>query len=180
MQIESTIRYLEMNDPHQLKPAGEPKVNARLEQVEVATPELNRFFYTAVGGDWFWTDRLDWSYQQWESYLENRHQQTWVVYAKGTPAGYFELLKENIQVELAYFGLLPQFTGLRLGGWLLSQAVKKAWTMDATRIWVHTCSEDHPNALANYLARGFKIFDEEQKLIQLPSKPTGPWIGSRN
>ena len=81
-------------------------------------------------------------------------------YLRGTPAGYFELDDQDGDVEIAYFGLLPQFLGKGLGGGFLTAAVEKAWEMGAARVWVHTCSLDHPNALKNYQARGFQIYRE--------------------
>ena len=80
---------------------------------------------------------------------------------KGTPAGYFELNTKNKDVEIAHFGLLPIFIGKGLGGGFLSVAIEKAWELKIKRIWVHTSSFDHPNALKNYLHRGFKIYDEK-------------------
>ena len=79
---------------------------------------------------------------------------------KGTPAGYFELNTQDKDVELAYFGLLPPFVGKGLGGGLLSTAIENAWGTETNRVWVHTSSLDHPNALKNYQARGFQIYRE--------------------
>ena len=72
---------------------------------------------------------------------------TWILLFHGTPAGYFELNKHKKEVEIAYFGLLPQFIGKRLGGGFLSTAIIKSWDLKINRIWVHTCNYDHPNAL---------------------------------
>jgi GNAT superfamily N-acetyltransferase len=142
-------------------------------------PELNRFFYTAIGGDWYWLERLAWSYQVWLDYVQRPEFQTWVVSMAGVPAGYFELEKQaGGDVEIVYFGLLPQFTEAGLGGWALSEAARCAWKMGANRVWVHTCDLDHPRALANYLARGFTVFKTEVKEEELPERTVGPWPGS--
>jgi len=155
-----TTFHLEMNSPDELRPAsGGAKLEVR--RAEAPCPELNRFMYSAVGGEWQWVDRLRWSERQWLEYLDRPELETWLGYVKGTPAGYFELESQpEANVEIVYFGLLPSFVGKGYGGSLLTAAVKRAWAMNAERVWVHTCSLDHPAALANYQARGFVIFKE--------------------
>jgi GNAT superfamily N-acetyltransferase len=100
-------------------------------------------------------------------------------YGSGTPAGYFELERQaKGTVEIAYFGLLPGFIGKGLGAYLLTFATRSAWDMGAARVWVHTCDLDHPRALANYQARGFRIFHVESKVEQLPDSPLEVWPGA--
>lgn len=181
MKAQVTIYHLEMLEPAQLRPAQGGAVEAQLQRAEIPCPELNRFLYAAVGGDWYWIDRLSWSYDQWLAYLNRKELETWVAYVSGTPAGYYELeWQPEDDVELVYFGLLPQFVGRGLGGTLLTSAIERAWTMGAKRVWVHTCSLDGPHALANYRARGFRLFKEEIDDVALPDQPTGPWPGARN
>ena len=92
--------------------------------------------------------------------------QTWIGYVRETPAGYFELDEQrengNKQVELAYFGLLPSFVGRGVGGALLTEAIRRAWALGPQRVWVHTCTLDHPAALPNYQKRGFRIYDQKR------------------
>jgi GNAT superfamily N-acetyltransferase len=105
--------------------------------------------------------------------------ETWVAYLAGTPAGYFELeAQAEGNVEITYFGLLPQFIGRGLGGPLLTATVERAWAMGARRVWVHTCSLDHPSALPGYQARGFRVFEVEHAEQDLPDTPPGPWPGA--
>ena len=86
----------------------------------------------------------------------------WVMTVANAPAGYFELRQEGDgSVEIAYFGLLPEFVGRGLGGHLLSVAVERAFESGARRIWLHTCTKDNPAALPNYLKRGFVPFRTE-------------------
>jgi GNAT superfamily N-acetyltransferase len=107
--------------------------------------------------------------------------QTWVVSVASVPAGYFELEKQpGDNVEIVYFGLLPQFVEHGIGGWALTQAVAKAWEMGAKRAWVHTCDLDHPRALANYRSRGFREFKTETKWEELPEVSPGPWPNCRD
>ncbi|PMB50103.1 hypothetical protein CEN39_19475 [Fischerella thermalis CCMEE 5201] len=105
--------------------------------------------------------------------------ETWVAYVSGTPAGYIELeVQADNNVEIAYFGILRQFIGQRLGGHLLSFGVERAWAIGAKRVWVHTCSLDGPHALANYQARGFKIYKQAEQIVEIPDKPMGAWPGA--
>ena len=168
--------HLEMTEPSQLVPRRKPHPPFTLVRVEIPCPPLNRFLYATVGGDWYWLDRLGWSYAEWQRYVERECLETWVAYATGAPAGYFELeVQTGGNVEIAYFGLLPQFIGQGLGGPLLTAAVERAWKLGARRVWVHTCTTDHPYALPGYQARGFRVFDEVHTEEDLPEKPVGPW-----
>ena len=92
---------------------------------------------------------------------------TFAAYYDQSVAGYYEL-RHDAQgaVEIAYFGLLPEFIGRRLGGALLTSAIQQAWSRSGgvapNRVWVHTCNRDHPQALANYQARGMVIYKVEK------------------
>ncbi|BAY07729.1 GNAT family N-acetyltransferase [Calothrix sp. NIES-2098] len=179
MLVEVKTWYLEMLDPKYLHPSDPGNYELRIEQAKIPSPEFSRFLYSSVGGNYFWSDRLSWNYERWQNYLNRKEVETWVAYISGTPAGYIELEKQpEDNVEVAYFGILPQFTGQRLGGHLLSVGVKRAWEMRAKRVWVHTCSLDSPHALANYQARGFQIYQQKVHSQELPDKPIGPWLGA--
>jgi len=117
MRTEVTTYYLEMLEPTWLRASSSLPDDIELKQAKIPCPELNRFLYTAVGGDWFWTDRLPWTYDQWLTYLSRPELETWVALVSGTPAGYVELeSRPHAQVEIVYFGLLPQFIGQGMGG----------------------------------------------------------------
>ncbi len=153
--------YLEMTAPSQLSPAP-PRDDLQLIRCEHPSPEFHRFLYAQVGAAWRWIDRLEWSDERWLAYLDRPEQQTWFGLVGGAPAGYFELeAQPGGSVEIAYFGLLPRFIGRGYGGALLTSAVERAWDMGARRVWVHTCTLDHPSALANYRRRGFRLYKEE-------------------
>jgi GNAT superfamily N-acetyltransferase len=168
-----------MTDRSQLRPAGSGASSFQLIRAEIPCPELNRFLYTAVGTGWWWYSRLAWDYRRWWAYLDRPGLETWIASVSGTPAGYFELERqEGDNVELAYFGLLPGFIGQGLGGALLTAAITRAWDMGAGRVWVHTCTLDHPHALSNYQARGFRIFRTEENTEDLPDEPLQAWPGA--
>lgn len=179
MRRTVTIWHLELRDPLDFRPVAEPPSDVEIRQVEIPSPEFNRFMYAAVGGDWWWVDRLAWTYQQWLDWLQRPEVETWCLLVKGTPAGYFELeAQEAASVEIVYIGLLPQFLGQGLGGWLLTAATRRARQIGGARVWLHTCSLDHPGAVANYKARGFRLFKEETVVQSLPAKPPGAWPGA--
>lgn len=176
-RLEVTTTYLEMLSAEQLVPSAATDLTVM--ETVVPCPEFHRFLYTAVGGSWYWMDRLRWTYQQWLDYLNQDHIRVWVGYVQGTPAGYFELSQQSDQsAKIEYFGLLPQFIGQGHGGYLLTQALKTAWQLTSKRVWVHTNSIDGPHALKNYQARGLMIYDQQQAIFDLPQKPPGPWPGS--
>jgi GNAT superfamily N-acetyltransferase len=179
MLTRITTCYLEMTHPSALRPARVPDSEIEVRRAEVASPELNRFLYTAVGGDWYWTDRLVWTYAQWLEYLERPELETWLAWDRGTPAGYAELeMQAEGNVEIAYFGVLPGFIGRGIGGHLLTCSIRRAWEWGARRVWLHTCTLDHPRALPNYLARGFRLYKEETTEKDEPPQPPGPWPGA--
>ena len=151
----------------------------QLLKVKHPLPELNRFLYATVGAPWMWYMRLPWTWQQWQDYVARESIETWVAYQGATPIGYFELEKQPRGItEIAYFGLVPEFVGQGLGKQLLNDAVNKAWDTADNRIWLHTCTLDHPNALPNYLNRGFKVFKEEDIEEIIPAEPLQPWEGA--
>lgn len=169
-----TTTHLQQLDPGDLKPARTPQQPAAIVRVGEPSPEFVRFLYAAVGGDWSWTDRLPWSLGQWNEWLARPGSETWVSWINGTPAGYVELAAETrddaTHVEIAYFGLLPRFIGRGLGGQLLTEGIRNAWSLrdrsrelpQVSRVWVHTCTLDGPHALQNYTARGFQIYNTSE------------------
>ena len=156
------IFHLEMLDRYALAPKHS-SADFDTALVDPAEPALNQQLYRDVGSIWQWTDRLAWDDAQWSQYVDRPSLNTWIGYWKGKQAGYFELESQpDGNVEIMYFGLLSEFIGMGLGGILLTAAIECAWLKPhTTRVWVHTCSNDHKHALANYLKRGFQLFKTE-------------------
>lgn len=168
-----------MTDPSQLRRSPAPAEPVELRRAGRPSPELGRFLYTATGGNWYWFNRLPWTYEQWLQRLRHPRVETWVMYSEGTPAGYFELDgSADDDVEIAYFGVMPAFIGHKLGGWLLGEAISRAWAMGTRRVWVHTCSLDAQQARANYEARGMRLFKEVTEPMEVPEVTPGPWPGA--
>lgn len=126
-------------------------------------PDLFRALYTGVGAAYRWTDRLPWSDERLRQHLADPAISIWILRVHDAAAGWFELVGPDDQgsVEIGLFGLMPDFVGRGLGRHLLSEAIRCAVSIGATRVWLHTCTLDHPAALPNYLARGFTPFRTE-------------------
>jgi len=158
------IYYLEMDSIDELN-EKQDSLGLVVTEAEIDDFRVNRFLYQLVGEQWQWQDKLTLSDAQWVDYVNDPNMRTWVAYYKGSIAGYFELQSDSLGVtEIVYFGLAPNFIGKGFGGYLLSQAIINAWKMaDTKRVFVHTCSLDHASALANYKARGFKLYKTEEE-----------------
>jgi GNAT superfamily N-acetyltransferase len=155
--------YLEINSIQDLKKVDKPDGDYSLNLLEPINFQLNKFFYKNIGKKHKWIDRLVWSETQWIDYVSNKNIETYVFKYKDDLAGFFELIShsEKQEIEIAYFGLLEEFQNKKLGSYLLSQAIQKSFKKNTNRVWVHTCTLDHKNALNNYIARGMKIFKTE-------------------
>jgi GNAT superfamily N-acetyltransferase len=155
--------YLEIKSIQDLNEVIKPNEDCSLDLLEPINFQLNKFFYKNIGKKHKWIDRLTWTEAQWINYVSNKNVKTYVFKFKNDLAGFFELIShsEKKEVEIAYFGLLEEFQNKRLGSYLLYQAIQKSFNGGINRVWVHTCSLDHKNALNNYIARGMKIFKTE-------------------
>jgi GNAT superfamily N-acetyltransferase len=168
--VEVTRTYLEMRSPGDLRPAGQPQDPPRLERIEACPVSFFRYLYAEVGRAYHWNDRLSWRDVEVAAHVSNPAVSLWSLSSGGAPAGYFELRKhDDRSVEIAYFGLLPEFVGRGWGGYLLARAVETAWASRPERVWLHTCTLDHPAALPNYLKRGFRPVREEVYTAELPA-----------
>jgi GNAT superfamily N-acetyltransferase len=176
--VQVTTWFLQMTDPGQLAAAPEPDPELEMRQAEIASPEVSRALYAGVGSDWYWTDRLSWSWRRWHEWLARPELEVWLPQVRGTPAGYVELERDGDAVELVAFGLLPSFIGRGIGTRALDFALRRAWAQAPRRVWVHTCSLDGPAALRTYRGRGLEVYDERIEQVVLPSERLEPWPGA--
>ena len=155
--------YLEINFLEYLKDTSDLNEEYSINLVDPVDFQLNKFFYKNIGKKHHWVDRLVWTEKQWTDYVSNKDVKTYVLKISNDLAGYFELNlhSEKNEVEIAYLGLLEEYQNKKLGSYLLSNAIKNSFLNKPKRVWVHTCSLDHKNALNNYIARGMKIFKTE-------------------
>ena len=155
--------YLELKSFKDFKEVKKPSEDYSVELVSPKDFQLNKFFYKRIGKNCHWVDRLIWTELDWTKYISDEKLFTYILKIKAEIAGYFELLlnKNTKEVEIAYFGILSEYFGNKLGGYLLSEAIKKSFNLNCQKVLVHTCSLDHPNALLNYISRGMKIYKKE-------------------
>ena len=155
--------YLEIKSLNELVQKKKPNSGYFVEKVSINDFQLNKFFYKQIGQNHHWIDRLVWDDKKWIDYVSNPNVFTFVLKNNENIAGFFELIyhKNKLEIEIAYFGLLKDFMAKKLGGYMLTEAIKISFSYKAKRVWVHTCSLDHKNALNNYLARGMKIYNIE-------------------
>ena len=163
MKKEIERNYLEINSLEELNETNILSEDYSIQIVEPRDFQLNKFFYKNVGKNHHWIDRLIWTDQQWSNYTSDNKVKTYILKNKDDLAGYFELIshKDKKEVEIAYLGLLEEYYNKKLGSYLLSAAIRNSFSDKIKRVWVHTCSLDHQNALNNYLSRGMKIFKKE-------------------
>ncbi|MFA4839208.1 MAG: GNAT family N-acetyltransferase [Candidatus Neomarinimicrobiota bacterium] len=136
MQRTVTVFYLEINDISAQPPTVDiPGFDFR--RALIPCPEINRFFYTTIGKNWNWIDRLPWTKENWFDYLKRPELETWIAYLDGTPAGYTELeIQKEQTVQISYLGVLPQFSGKGLGKAMLSSGILRSKELQARRVWL--------------------------------------------
>jgi GNAT superfamily N-acetyltransferase len=169
-RVEVRRTYLQLKTLGDLRPAPCPDPRARVERVFDCPASFFRYLYAEVGRQYSWVDRLAWTDEQLRARLAEPGVSLHLLTVAGAPAGYFELAayEGDGSVEIAYFGLLPEFLRRGLGKYLLSRAVQEAFALGARRVWLHTCTLDDPAAMPNYLARGFAPFRSETYTAELP------------
>lgn len=169
MIVKVDRNYLEINSIKDLKASKKPNKNCNLALIDPPNFLLNKFFYKQVGKDYRWIDRLVWKDNQWINYVENPKVKTYILKDEENLIGYFEIIFdfEKKCSEIAYFGILSEYFGKKYGGYLLSEAINKSFENAIDRVWVHTCSLDHKNALKNYQARGMQVFKSEKINIDI-------------
>jgi GNAT superfamily N-acetyltransferase len=167
----SAIRtYLELCDRSDFRRSAAPQLPVRVERILACPVSFFRYLYAEVGRRYHWHDRLAWSEAAVRARVADPTVSLHMLSVSGAPAGYFELERHTDgSVEIAYFGLLPEYLGRGLGKYLLSEAVEAAWAEGASRLWLHTCTLDDRAALPNYLARGFRVFKSEEYGVELPA-----------
>ena len=160
MTQEVKRNYLEINSLKDLKEGKKPSDQYSLSLIDPINFQLNKFFYKNIGKNHKWIDRLSWTEEKWINYVSSKNVQTFVCKNKDDLVGFFELIfhPEKNETEIAYLGILEEYQNKKLGSYLLSEAIQKSFENKVKRVWVHTCTLDHKNALNNYISRGMKIF----------------------
>ena len=169
MIINVDRSFLEINSLRELNRSKSPGPNFIIKQVDPPDFQLNKFFYKQIGKKHRWIDRLSWNDKKWIEYVESPRIKTFILKENSNLVGYYETIHDfnNNNSEIAYFGILEEYFGKKCGGYLLSEAINKLFEDGMLRVWLHTCSLDHENAIKNYLARGMQIYKSEKINVEL-------------
>ena len=160
--IEKIDRYyLEIRSIENLKSKKKPSDKVSLELSDRKNFKSNKFLYKQIGKKHQWIDRLVWQDKDWIKLVSDENLKTYILKQDENLVGYFELIFNQNECEIAYLGILEEYIGKSLGGYLLSEAIKIGFQEKVERVWVHTCSLDHKHALNNYISRGMKIFQTD-------------------
>ena len=164
MNKEIDRNYLEIFSLRDLVVSKKPSNEFIVELIDPANFQLNKFFYKNIGKKHRWFDRLVWTDKQWIDYTVDKKVKTYVLKKEKDLVGYYELISHTKQneIEIAYLGILEEYQNQKLGSFLLTSAIQSSFLLNPNRVWVHTCSLDHKNALDNYLSRGMKVFKKEK------------------
>lgn len=168
-KLKMVITYLEMTKPPRFQHQSKRAENLSIIRSQQPTVGFYRFLYTSVGDNWLWYERNQMPDADLGKIIQHPKVKIYVLYVNGTPAGYSELdFRKKDEVELAYFGLMPDFIGRGLGSYFLRWSVDKAWSEEPKRLWVHSCNFDSPHAIATYQKAGFTAYDQEVIIIDDP------------
>jgi len=152
-QLAAVVTYLEMRArPVDLLIPPSPLT---LHPVDLL-PADYRALFRAVGAPWLWFSRLVLGDSQLRAIIGDAGVELFEVREGEQVVGMLELDRRTAgECELSFVGLVPPYAGQGHGRWLLAEAVSRAWAGDTGRVHVHTCSLDHPFALAAYRRAGF-------------------------
>jgi len=168
--LPATVTYLEMNA--RPAPPGPPRPAMKTAILRCDHPPVHfyRYLYDTIGRPYFWVERRKWSNDALAALLANPQVELYVLYVSGVPAGMAEFdFRGANAAQLAYFGLMPEYVGRKLGPWFLYQACELGWAKPIGKLIVNTCTLDHPRALQTYQRMGFVPYSREERTIWLPA-----------
>ncbi len=179
-QLHVVTTYLEMTRPPARPPLTPPIEGISIKRAEPPTVSFYRYLYRSVGTPWLWYERQTMADDELRAIIQHPDVDVYVLYVEDAAAGYVELDgRIKGQIEVAYFGLMPEFIGRGLGPYLLDWGVTTAWHKEPNRVWVHTCNLDHPKARSVYERIGFVSYKEETTLIDDPRLGSYEWTHNR-
>lgn len=167
-KLAAVVTYLEMTERPEPRPVSE-RPDLSLVPARERSLAQHRELFSAVGRDWLWFSRLIMPDDELRAILQHPRIETFEVHGNGRPLGILELgHRVEGEVELSFFGLVPAAVGGGAGRWLMDRAMDLAWATAPRRFWVHTCSFDHPDALAFYQRSGFRPYKRAVEIADDP------------
>jgi GNAT superfamily N-acetyltransferase len=172
-KLTVTITYLEMTGAPKRAPRPAPPRKLALLRTDKIPIHFYRYLYNTVGERWLWYERRVMSDESLAVVVQDPAVDIYVLYLEGAPVGYAELDRraqktEENEIEIAFFGLMPEVIGQGLGGYLLDWTIDTAWSRRPRRLWINTCNLDHPRALQTYQKAGFVPYKQITKVIDDP------------
>lgn len=166
-KIAAVVTHLEMTERPALP--SDPPGAWTFRRVQAPGFDWFRDLYRRVGAEWLWFSRLRMSDAELAAILHAPPVEVYALAQDGCDEGLLELdFREPGQCELAFFGLTAKLIGTGAGRFLMNRALQRAWRPGVIRVWVHTCSFDHPNALAFYQRAGFRPFRRQVEVADDP------------
>ena len=181
-KVAAVVTYLEMTSPP-IPSAPPSAMGLAVRRVERPDLAWYRDLYRRVGTDWLWFSRLVMPDAEVQATIADPLVEVYALTVDGRDEGLVELdRRQPPDIELAYFGLTPDMVGRGAGRWLIGQAIERAWAYRPRRFWVHTCSLDHPRALAFYQRAGFRAYRravevaDDPRLLGLAPRDSAAWL----
>jgi len=166
--MEVTRYYLKIESLDNFKDSYEKKKDLTILKEKNLDICFVKFLYKEIGKDFYWWDRLVWSDKEWFDLISRSDYQLYTLRILNDLGGYYEVLSDKKKnFEISYFGIFRKYFGKKIGSYLLSHAIKNLFNQGAKKIWVHTCTLDHPNGLNNYLSRGMEVYKKEKIEFQI-------------
>ena len=156
-KVAAVVTHLEMT----VRPAPRPDPSGvgTLRRVEMPPLDWFRDLYRRVGEEWLWISRIRMPDPELADIIQSPQVEVYALAHEGRDEGLLELdFREPDQCEIVFFGVTAKLVGTGAGRWLMNRALELAWSRPVTRVWLHTCTFDHPAALAFYQRTGFRAF----------------------
>jgi GNAT superfamily N-acetyltransferase len=168
-RVPMTVTFFEMLAKPSALPPPAPKGRHAILKAEMPTTHFYRYLYDTIGEPYFWVERRLWSHEKLKAHLADPKIVLYTLYLAGVPGGMVELdFREKGLCQIGYFGLMPEFTGRRIGPWFLHQVVELAWAEPVTRVILNTCTLDHKKALVTYQRAGFVAYARSERVVLVP------------
>jgi ribosomal protein S18 acetylase RimI-like enzyme len=154
-KLANAVTWLEIARP---APAGLP-TPAGLALRRLGAPDAPLFhtLFREVGRDWLWAGLIARPGADIAARLARADILSFAAEADGAAVGMLDLELTAEGAEVVYFGFVRSWIGKGAGSWLMDQGKRAAAEAGAARLWLHTCSFDHPRALAFYRRQGFRV-----------------------
>jgi GNAT superfamily N-acetyltransferase len=168
-ELPATVTYLGMEARPKALPPPPPLLKSAILKCENPPVHFYRYLYDMIGRPHFWVERRLWTDEKLKAHLAQEKLVLYALYLGGVPAGMAELdFREPGIAHIAYFGLMPEFTGRRIGPWFLHQTIELCWAEPIKRLLVNTCTLDHKMALVTYQRAGFIAYARAERVVLVP------------